>query len=190
MNLFLSASHPIWLIKQTCRFFDLHNHAYHSFPSFLENPEIWIPSPSQVQNRLEFIWKNISLFPTLNLMQSSSTQNIFIHHKGSADFVVEATFIVLFPENNKWYCYICRGHALTTHRSFIKETVRCVLLHLPEGWWAFVYLPRSVSNTAFFSTLDAFPNCFNRDYKTFCWPGSKKLHQQSNDTVDNKSWIE
>lgn len=122
-------------------------------PFLKKKPEISMPSPSSKQIRV-YLQKYFT-FPTLNLMLSSAKHNRFIHHKQSAAFVyfvVGAAFIFLCPENNNWYCYICCGHALTSHRSFIKETVRCVLLHLPEGWWALVYLPPSVSNTVFFHT--------------------------------------
>lgn len=151
MNLFLSTSHLLWLIKQKRPFLLRQSNIAQIFAisrrhtainslSILSSKTDW----SLFAKRFHFS----QLEPFCNPPPSA-----FIHHRRSTDFVyfvAEAAFIVLRLENNKRYCYICDEHTLTSHRTFIREAVRCGLLHLPEGWWAFVYLPPSVSNTVFF----------------------------------------
>lgn len=146
-------------------------------------------SPFRVHKRLKFICRNIPLFPALNLMQASAKQHWLINHKRSAEcgtlrWKPRSLFSARWTKNDI-VTYV-GAHSKTSHHSFIKETVSTVLLNLPEGWWVFVHLYPILC----FFNLGAFPNCFKRDYKTLCCPGSHKLQQRSNDTVDNKSWTE
>lgn len=84
VNLFLSASRHLWLIKQTWTFFFIytimHTTDFHNFwrtqTNALLHPEFttgW------------FICKNISLSPTTNLNQASAKQNWLINHKRLAE---------------------------------------------------------------------------------------------------------
>lgn len=114
------------------------------------------------------------------------------------------------PQAVSWFCVLCGGsrvhcspprgqqmillHMWRAHFDISSQFHKgnCQMCTPAPPWGMMSFCPSATICIQYcvFSTLGAFPNCFKRDYKTLCCSGSKKLHQQSNDTVDNKSWIE